>query len=67
MQFLEKNSQIIGWCLPSEVGAPPSGKSWIHHCNTLHSPLLLPPHEVMNMGPHAAGEGSETQLITVHT
>ena len=29
------------------------------HCiNSLHSPLLLPPHEVMNMGPHAAGEGS---------
>ena len=35
----------------------------IEHCiNTLHSPLLLPPHEVMNVGPHAAGEGSETQL-----
>ena len=41
------------------------------HCiNSLHSPLLLPPHEVMNVGPHAAGEGSvkymnnKTQYIT---
>ena len=35
----------------------------IEHCiTTLHSPLLLPPHEVINMGPHAAGEGSDTQL-----
>ena len=42
------------------------------HCiNSLHSPLLLPPHEVMNMGPHAAGKGSmkymnnNTQYITL--
>ena len=42
------------------------------HCiNSLHSPLLLPPHEVVNMGPHAAGEGSvkymnnKTQYITL--
>ena len=42
------------------------------HCiNSLHSPLLLPPHEVMNVGPHAAGEGSmkymnnNTQYITL--
>ena len=42
------------------------------HCiNSLHSPLLLPPDEVINMGPHAAGEGSmeymnnNTQYITL--
>ena len=42
------------------------------HCiNSLHSSLLLPPHEVMNIGPHAAGEGSmkymnnNTQYITL--
>ena len=29
-----------------------------HGINSLHSPLLLPPHEVMNVGPHAAGECS---------
>ena len=39
--------------------------------NSLHIPLLLPPHEVMNVDPHAAGEGfikyinNNTQYITL--
>ena len=51
--------------VPHQVGVK---HTKIEHCiNSLHSPLLLPPHEVMNVDPHAAGEGSETQLMTVHT
>ena len=31
------------------------------HTNTMwHCPLFLPPHEVMNVGPHAAGDSSES-------
>ena len=37
MQFSGKIGQIIGWRPPREL-APPSGKSWIHHCLT-HSYL----------------------------
>ena len=35
MQFLGKNGQIVCWRPPSGVGTPPppSGKSWICHCN----------------------------------
>ena len=64
-QFLQE----IKSSLPIQIYFTRSLTKWelkhtkIEHCiNILHSPLLLPPHEVMNMAPHAAGEGSETQL-----
>ena len=40
MQFLGKIRQIVGWHPLFRVGAPPSGKSWIHHCRG-YAPLDL--------------------------
>ena len=42
-------------------GVPPTPLQ-THCINSSHSPLFLPPHEVMNVGPHAAGEGSVKYL-----